>query len=71
MSKDKIKISGKILEIFPGSKFKVQLENGMNVTATLSGKMKVNSIRVLPDDKVDVELSPYDLGQGIITYRYK
>ncbi len=71
MSKDKIKISGKVLEIFPGSKFKVQLENGMNVTATLSGKMKVNSIRVLPDDKVDVELSPYDLGQGIITYRYK
>lgn len=71
MSKDKIKISGKVLEIFPGSKFKVQLENGMNVIATLSGKMKVNSIRVLPDDKVDVELSPYDLGQGIITYRYK
>lgn len=71
MANDKIKISGIIDEIFPGSKFKVTLENSMSVNCTLSGKMKMNSIRVLPGDKVDVELSPYDLTQGIITYRYK
>lgn len=71
MSNDKIKISGVVDEIFPGSKFQVTLENQMVIKCTLSGKMKMNSIRVLPGDKVDVELSPYDLSQGIITYRYK
>ena len=71
MANDKIKISGIVDEIYPGSKFKVTLENSMAVSCTLSGKMKMNSIRVLPGDKVDVELSPYDLTQGIITYRYK
>lgn len=71
MSDSKIKVSGIIEDIFPGSKFKVKLENGVSINATLSGKMKVNSIRVLLGDKVDVELSPYDLTQGIISYRYK
>ncbi|MBR2651525.1 translation initiation factor IF-1 [bacterium] len=71
MANDKIKLTGVIEEIFPGSKFKVKLENDVLITCTLSGKMKVNSIRVLPGDKVDVELSPYDLTQGIISYRHK
>lgn len=71
MANDKIKVSGTIEEIFPGYKFKVKLENNLIINCTLSGKMKINSIRVLPGDKVDVEISPYDMTQGIITYRYK
>lgn len=71
MANDKIKLLGTIEEIFPGSKFKVKLENSLTINCTLSGKMKINSIRVLPGDKVDVEVSPYDVTQGIITYRHK
>ncbi|GAA5414626.1 translation initiation factor IF-1 [Ureaplasma ceti] len=71
MDQNKIKMSGTIAEIYPGSKFDVILENEMTIKCTLSGKMKMNSIRVLPGDKVDVSLSPYDLTQGIITYRHK
>lgn len=71
MANDKIKMTGTITEVFPGAKFKVNLENGLAIDCSLSGKMKVNSIRVLPGDKVDVEISPYDLTKGIISYRYK
>ncbi len=71
MANDKIKMIGTIIDVFPGSKFKVNLENGLSIDCSLSGKMKVNSIRVLPGDKVDVEISPYDLTRGIISYRYK
>lgn len=71
MANDKIKMTGTINEVFPGAKFKVTLENGLSIDCSLSGKMKVNSIRVLPGDKVDVEISQYDLTKGIISYRYK
>jgi translation initiation factor IF-1 len=72
MSKqDAIKIDGVITEILPNTTFKVKLENGHEVLAHISGKMRMNYIRILQGDKVTVELSPYDLTKGRITYRYK
>lgn len=67
--KDTIEIEGKVLEIIPGGKFKVQLENGHIVEAHVSGKIRMNYIRILAGDTVVVELSPYDLTRGRITYR--
>ena len=64
-----IEIEGKVLEIIPGGKFKVQLENGYIVEAHVSGKIRMNYIRILPGDTVMLELSPYDLTRGRITYR--
>jgi len=66
---DTIEIEGKVLEIIPGGKFKVELENKHIVEAHVSGKIRMNYIRILPGDTVSVELSPYDLTRGRITYR--
>ncbi len=66
-----IKVDGIISEILPNTNFKVKLENGHEIHAHISGKMRMNYIRILQGDKVTVELSPYDLTKGRITYRYK
>jgi translation initiation factor IF-1 len=66
-----IKVDGVILETLPNATFKVKLENGHEVHAHISGKMRMHFIRILPGDKVTVELSPYDLTRGRITYRFK
>jgi len=66
---DAIEIEGKVLEVLPGGQFKVELENGYTVTAHVSGKIRMNYIRILPGDSVRLELSPYDLTRGRITYR--
>ncbi len=71
MAKQKaIKVDGKIIEALSNAMFRVQLENGHIVTAHISGKMRMHYIKLLPGDKVAVELSPYDLSRGRITYRY-
>ncbi len=66
-----IKVEGKVIELLPNTMFRVELENGHKVLAHISGKMRMHYIRILPGDKVAVELSPYDLTRGRITYRYK
>lgn len=66
-----IETEGKIIETLPNAMFKVELENGHVVLAHVSGKMRMNFIRILPGDKVKVELSPYDLSRGRITFRVK
>ena len=66
-----IETEGKILEALPNAMFKVSLENGHEILAHISGKMRMNFIKILVGDKVTVELSPYDLSKGRITYRYK
>ena len=68
---DAIVLEGKILESLPNAMFKVKLENDHEVLAHISGKMRMHYIRILPGDKVQVELTPYDLTRGRITYRYK
>jgi translation initiation factor IF-1 len=68
---DAILMEGTILESLPNAMFRVELENGHKVLAHISGKMRMNYIRILPGDKVQVELTPYDLTRGRITYRYK
>lgn len=68
---DKVEVKGKVTKVLPGTKFEVTLENGHVVTCTLSGKLKVNQIRILQDDVVDIEVSPYDLTKGRIIWRYK
>ena len=72
MAKDPaIEIDGEIMETLPNAMFKVKLENGHEVLAHISGKMRMYYIKILPGDKVKLELSPYDLTKGRITYRYK
>ena len=66
-----IKVDGTIIETLPNASFKVELENGHQVLAHISGKMRMHFIKILPGDKVSIELSPYDLNRGRITYRYK
>ena len=66
---DTIEMEGKVLEVIPGGKFKVQLENGHIVEAHVSGKMRMNFIRILAGETVVVELSPYDLTRGRIIFR--
>jgi translation initiation factor IF-1 len=66
-----IKVDGVIAETLPNATFKVTLDNGHEVLAHISGKMRMNFIKILVGDKVTVELSPYDLSKGRITYRYK
>jgi translation initiation factor IF-1 len=66
-----IRIDGQILETLPNATFRVELENGHKVLAHISGKMRMHFIKILPGDKVTVELSPYDLNRGRIVYRYK
>ena len=68
---DKIEVEGEITEALPSTMFRVQIDGGHSVLATISGKMRKNYIRILPGDKVKVELSPYDLSRGRITYRYR
>ncbi len=68
---ESIQVEGKVVETLPNAKFKVELENGHIIDAHISGKMRMYYIRILPGDKVLVELSPYDLSRGRITYRYK
>jgi translation initiation factor IF-1 len=68
---DAIEIEGTVVEPLPNAMFRVELENGHKVLAHISGKMRMHYIRILPGDKVVVELSPYDLTRGRITYRYK
>ena len=68
---DAIVLEGTILESLPNAMFRVELDNGHKVLAHISGKMRMNYIRILPGDKVQVELTPYDLTRGRITYRYK
>ncbi len=68
---DIIEMSGEVIEKLPNAMFKVKLENGHEVLATISGKMRKYYIRILPGDKVTVEISPYDLSRGRISYREK
>lgn len=64
-------LDGTILESLPNAMFRVELDNGHKVLAHISGKMRMNYIRILPGDRVQVELTPYDLTRGRITYRFK
>ena len=66
-----IEVMGKVLETLPNAMFRVKLDNGHKVLAHISGKMRMHYIKILPGDKVKVELSPYDLSRGRITYREK
>jgi len=68
---DLIKQDGEVTEALSNANFKVRLENGHIILATISGKMRMHYIRILPGDKVSIEMSPYDLARGRIIYRYK
>lgn len=70
MAKEAIEIQGTVTEVLPDTNFRVQLENGHEVLAYISGRMRKNYIRILEGDRVTVELSPYDLHRGRITYRF-
>lgn len=71
MAKDVIEVEGLVVENLSNAMFKVELENGHIILAHVSGKIRMNYIRILPGDKVTVEMSPYDLTKGRITYRFK
>ncbi|MEI8247973.1 MAG: translation initiation factor IF-1 [Lentisphaerota bacterium] len=71
MSKDVIKVEGVVRELLPNTMFRVELENKHMVIAHISGKMRLNFIRILPGDSVTMEMSPYDLGKGRIVFRKK
>ena len=68
---DVIEMTGKVLDVLPNTKFVVQFENGHQVIAHVSGKIRMNNIRILPGDRVTIEISTYDLTRGRITYRHK
>ena len=68
---DVIEVEGTVVEALPNTNFKVELENGHQILAHISGKLRMNYIKILPGDKVKVELSPYDLTRGRITFRLK
>lgn len=68
---DVIELEGTVTEALPNAMFKVELENGHSILAHISGKMRMHYIRILPGDKVRVEMSPYDLSKGRIAFRYK
>jgi translation initiation factor IF-1 len=68
---ENIEVQGTILETLPNAMFRVELENGQIILAYVSGKMRMHFIKILPGDKVTIELSPYDLTRGRITYRFK
>ncbi|MGH7830523.1 MAG: translation initiation factor IF-1 [Candidatus Binatia bacterium] len=68
---DAIEVTGTVLETLPNAMFRVELDNGHKVLAHISGKMRMHYIKILPGDKVRIELSPYDLARGRITYREK
>ena len=69
--KDAIEVEGQVVEVMPNAMFRVELSSGHKVLAHISGKMRINFIRILPGDRVKVELSPYDPMRGRITYRYR
>ena len=71
MANDVIEIEGKVNETLPNAMFQVELENGAVILAHVSGKIRKNFIRILPGDRVTVEMSPYDLTKGRITYRFR
>ncbi|MDJ1645808.1 translation initiation factor IF-1 [Mycoplasma phocimorsus] len=71
MARDAIKMTGKVIEMFNNDNFQVEIENGMKVDCHISGKIRQFHIRILPGDTVDIEISPYDLSKGRITYRHK
>ena len=72
MSKtDVIEVEGLVTDLYPNAMFEVELENGQKILANISGKLRMNFIRILPGDKVTVEMSPYDLTRGRITWRAK
>jgi translation initiation factor IF-1 len=71
LAKEAIEMQGTVTEVLPDTNFRVQLENGHEVLAYISGRMRKNYIRILEGDRVTVELSPYDLRRGRITYRFK
>jgi translation initiation factor IF-1 len=68
---DVIEVEGTVIEPLPNAMFRVELENGHTILAHVSGKIRMHYIKILPGDRVTVELSPYDLSRGRITYRYK
>jgi len=68
---DSIEVQGTVLETLPNAMFRVEMENGHKILAHISGKMRMHFIKILPGDKVTVELTPYDLTRGRITYRFK
>ena len=68
---DAIELEGTVLEALPNAMFKVELENGHTILAHISGKMRMHYIKILPGDRVRVDMSPYDLTKGRITFRYK
>jgi translation initiation factor IF-1 len=70
-TKDAIEVEGRVVESLPNTMFRVEMANGHRILAHISGKMRKNYIRILPEDRVVVELSPYDLDRGRIVYRYK
>ena len=71
VKEEKIEVEGEVVEALPSTMFRVQLDGGHSVLATISGKMRKHYIRILPGDRVKVELSPYDLNRGRITFRLK
>ena len=71
LKEEKIEVEGEVVEALPSTMFRVQIDGGHTVLATISGKMRKNYIRILPGDKVKVELSTYDLSRGRITYRHR
>ena len=71
MAKDIIEMTGEVIESLPNAMFKVELDNGHIVLCTLAGKMRMNYIKILPGDKVKLEISPYDVNRGRISYRFK
>lgn len=70
-TKEVIEVEGTIIEALPNANFKVQLENGHEILAHISGKMRMHYIKILPGDRVTIEMTPYDLDKGRITYRHK
>lgn len=71
VQKEVIKLTGKVLEALPNAQFKIELENGHVIIGHISGKMRKHYIRLVPGDRVEVELTPYDLSKGRITFRLK
>lgn len=71
MAKDTIEVKGTVVDALPNAKFKVELENGHEILAHLSGKLRMHYIKIMPGDNVTIELSPYDLTKGRITWRGK
>ena len=71
VKEEKIEVEGEVVEALPSTMFRVEIDSGHAVLATISGKMRKNYIRILPGDRVKVELSAYDISRGRITYRYR